>query len=128
MRQPGRARPFTRLVRLAGVALVAAAIAQELRKQPQDRTWTGTLGGFVPYDFRPPTLARLRERMWAPDEPRIFTPNVFGVGWTVNVGRLARLADTARAEVAPPGLGGGPLVTLAGLTVAKVDSMGLDLP
>ena len=43
----------------------------------------------VPYDFRPPTLERLKCRLWNPDEERIFTPNVFGVGWSINFYRLA---------------------------------------
>jgi len=32
--------------------------------------------------------ARVRERMWAPDDPHLVMPQVFGVGWTVNLGRL----------------------------------------
>jgi hypothetical protein len=54
----------------------------------------------VPYDFRLPTWARVRERMWAPDRPGLLSPQVFGVGWTVNLGRaygvlrsVARSAD-----------------------------------
>lgn len=42
----------------------------------------------VPYDFRRPTLARIRERMWNPDDPRVVTPRVFGVGWTLNLATL----------------------------------------
>jgi uncharacterized membrane protein len=29
--------------------------------------------------------------MWNPDEDRVISPRVFGVGWTVNLGRLAEL-------------------------------------
>jgi hypothetical protein len=42
----------------------------------------------VPYDFRRPTVARVRERWWNPAEPRIFTPKVYGIGWDVNLARL----------------------------------------
>jgi hypothetical protein len=42
----------------------------------------------VPYDFRRPTLARIRERMWNPDDPHIFTPRVFGAGWDINFATL----------------------------------------
>lgn len=45
---------------------------------------TGTFLG-IPYDWRPPTLAVIKERMWNPDDPRIFTPHIFGWGWTVNL-------------------------------------------
>ena len=43
---------------------------------------------FVPYDLRFPTLARIRERMWNREDPGIFTPRVFGAGWTVNFATL----------------------------------------
>jgi hypothetical protein len=42
----------------------------------------------IPYDFRFPTLARVRERMWNREDPRIFTPRVYGAGWTVNFATL----------------------------------------
>jgi hypothetical protein len=77
---------------VVGFALLAAAAATELRKPAGERTWHGRLGGFVPYDLRPPTLERLRAAWWNPDEPRILTDRVFGVGWAINLGRLARLA------------------------------------
>ena len=48
----------------------------------------GTFLGIVPYDFRGPTLARLKERMWNPDDERIITPRDFGIGWTLNLYRL----------------------------------------
>ncbi len=77
---------------LVAVALLGAAIAQELRKPSNERTWTGTVAGVVPYDLRPPTVERVRSRIWAPDDPRIVMPHAFGVGWTVNLGHVARLA------------------------------------
>jgi len=78
-------------VKLASAALVVAAVAQELRKPSSERTWHGRVAGFVPYDFRPPTLERFREAWWDPDNPQIFTDRVFGVGWAINLGRLAKL-------------------------------------
>ena len=71
-----------------GVALVAAAVATELRKPRSRRTWHGRVVGLVPYDFRRPTLRRVKARWWNPSDSRILTPRVFGVGWAVNVGRL----------------------------------------
>ena len=44
----------------------------------------------VPYDFRLPTIQRVRERFWNPDDPRIFTPHVFGVGWSLNVYQIVK--------------------------------------
>ena len=85
-----RARKVAKFV---GFALVAAAVVQELRKPSSERTWHGRLAGLVPYDFRPPTLERFREAWWNPDEPRIFTDRVFGVGWAVNLGRVVRLTQ-----------------------------------
>ena len=74
-----------KLVRtLAWVALVAA-LYQELRKQPEERTWHGRVAGTVPYDFRVPTLEKFREAYWDPDTDRVFSDRVIGVGWAVNV-------------------------------------------
>jgi Family of unknown function (DUF5808) len=79
------------------VGLVAAAVAQELRKPAGERTWTGKVAGFVPYDLRRPTLQRVIAEYWSPDDPRILMPHGFGVGWGINVGRLVRLASQVTA-------------------------------
>ena len=42
----------------------------------------------VPYEFRRPTLARLRDRVWNPASKHLLAPQVFGVGWTLNMGRV----------------------------------------
>ena len=42
----------------------------------------------VPYDLRFPTPARIKERMWNPDDPRVIVPRVFGAGWTINLATL----------------------------------------
>ncbi len=81
---------LVRLVRtLAWMALVAA-IYQELKKPPEARTWHGKVAGAVPYDFRVPTLDRLREAYWDPSSEQIFSEKVVGVGWAVNVPTAAR--------------------------------------
>jgi len=54
---------------------------------PTKRSRTGKFLG-VPYDWRPPTAARVRSRWWNPDEPRLFTPKAFGWGFDVNIARL----------------------------------------
>ncbi|HXV58983.1 MAG TPA: DUF5808 domain-containing protein [Gaiellaceae bacterium] len=84
-----------RIRKLAGAlafVLAAVAVVTELRKPAGERTWHGRVLGFVPYDFRLPTLERIRSAWWAPDDSRILTDRAFGVGWAVNLGRIFRLA------------------------------------
>ena len=83
---------LTRLIRLIAIGLTVAAIDKELRTPREQRTWHGSVAKYVPYDFRMPTIARARERMWAPEDAQLVKPEVFGVGWTLNFGRLVALA------------------------------------
>ncbi|MGH2821265.1 MAG: DUF5808 domain-containing protein [Actinomycetota bacterium] len=73
------------------ILLAGAAVAQELRKPEDEREWNGRVAGFVPYDFRVPTVERIRERLWEPQQKRLVAPQVFGVGWSMNLGRVARI-------------------------------------
>jgi Family of unknown function (DUF5808) len=73
-----------------GMTLIGAALATELRKPADERTWQGRIAGRVPYDLRPPTLARVHERLWNPEDRHVLVPTVFGVGWSVNLGHLLR--------------------------------------
>ena len=73
-----------------GLLLIALAIANELRKPSEERTWHDRLFGVLPYDFRFPTWTRLKQTLWNPQSDRIFVPQVFGVGWSVNLGGLLR--------------------------------------
>lgn len=52
-------------------------------KEPRTGSFLG-----MPYDWRRPTLVRVKERWWNPNEPRLFTPKVFGWGWDINLARL----------------------------------------
>ena len=70
------------------VTLTLAAVLQELEKPREERKWHGKIAGFVPYDFRLPTLERLKESYWNSYEHRVFTPRVFGVGWGINLHAL----------------------------------------
>ena len=73
-------RKLGALMRTLMTAFTVATVIYAFRtKQPSGRFLR------VPYDFRFPTLQRFRERFWNPDDPRIFTPHFFGVGWSVNV-------------------------------------------
>lgn len=80
-----------KLIRLVTAGLAVAAVVKELRQPPSERDWHGVVVGFVPYDFRAPTFGRFRERMWSPESESLVNPRVFGVGWTVNVGRVVAL-------------------------------------
>ena len=82
---------FASLVRLVAIALTVTAVVKELRTPADERTWHGQVAGFVPYDFRMPTVERVRERVWDPEGDHIVSPHVFGVGWTLNMGRIVKL-------------------------------------
>ena len=86
------------LVKISTAILIASAVYQELKKPADERTWNGKVANFIPYDFRPPTVARLRERLWNPEDPRIFTEHVFGVGWAINFHTVFRKLIRSREE------------------------------
>jgi uncharacterized membrane protein len=49
----------------------------------------------IPYDFRKQNYARMKERMWNPDDERIITPRTSGIGWTVNLYQLKKRSPLA---------------------------------
>ena len=83
-------KDLVKLIQTLAWLAFAGAIYQELRKPPEERTWHGRVAGAIPYDFRVPTIERLREAYWAPERDEIFSENVFGVGWAVNLPVAAR--------------------------------------
>lgn len=44
----------------------------------------------VPYDWRRPTVARVRSRWWNSQDRRLFTPRAFGWGYDLNVAEALR--------------------------------------
>jgi hypothetical protein len=72
-----------RLVEAAAITITIAAVCQELEKPKEERRWHSKVG-LVPYDFRMPTIERLKEAYWNPDDSRIFTPEPIGIGWAIN--------------------------------------------
>ena len=72
-----------RAVQVAALAVTMAAIFQELEKPSEERKWRGTILK-IPYDFRMPTLERFKATYWNPADNRVFTPELFGVGWGIN--------------------------------------------
>ena len=99
-------RGIRRLARVAVIGLVVAAVATELSKPEEERTWHGKVGGVVPYDFRPPTWERIRSAYWNPDSDRLFSDRVFGVGWAVNLYQAKRQLEAVfdRLMGTPPPL------------------------
>jgi hypothetical protein len=85
------------VVRLITIGLAIAAVVKEMRKPADQRTWNGTVAKVVPYDFRMPTLERAKERMWNPEAASVISPRVFGVGWTLNAGKIWAYAQEKRA-------------------------------
>ena len=85
-------RKRDRFLAIGATALAIVAILDQLGRLPEDRDWNGNVLG-VPYDFRPPTLDRLRSRLWNPNDERIIVPQVIGLGWTINLYQLKRRAQ-----------------------------------
>jgi hypothetical protein len=50
---------------------------------------TGNFLG-VPYDWRRPTVARVKSRWWNRKDRRLFTPKSYGWGYDVNFYEVAR--------------------------------------
>jgi hypothetical protein len=83
-------KKLNRLILVLTTAITAAAIFEQLRRPREQRTWHGDVAG-VPYDFRPPSAKRFRERWWNPEDNRLFTPRDFGVGWALNFYRAKEI-------------------------------------
>ena len=75
--------PGNVLVIIGSAALIGLALREQLRMPPEERTWHGTLYG-IPYDFRRPTIERLRETFWNKHTARVLVPQAFGMGWSIN--------------------------------------------
>lgn len=106
MRSLGR---LQRIVRLAALALVVTAVLQEAAKPAAERTWRGRVLGLVPYDFTLPTWERVRQAYWNPDEPRLFTDRVVGVGWAINLHRARLLLSRLFSRLAGEGRSSQPI-------------------
>lgn len=91
---------FTSLLQATVIALALAAVCQELEKPKEERKWHGKVAGFIPYDFRLPTIEKFKEAYWNPYESRVFSSEVFGIGWAINFyALLERLRLIGRTEV-----------------------------
>ncbi len=63
---------------------VVIAVREQLSLPPEKRTWHGNIAG-IPFDFRVPTVERLRATVWNKDNPQLLVPQAFGIGWTFNL-------------------------------------------
>lgn len=83
-------RKIRRYVSLFFMVVSAAATVEQLMKPAEERDWHGQIL-FIPYDFRPLTPSRIKERWWNPEDERLLTPHIFGVGWSLNLYRLKQM-------------------------------------
>ena len=68
---------------------IAIPVVLALAAASRAKGKTGTILG-MPYDWRRPTIARAKSRLWNPSEPSLFVPRVFGIGWDINFARLLK--------------------------------------
>ena len=78
-------KDISSLLRTAIWLAFFGALYQELKKPAEERLWHGKVAGVVPYDFRLPDLRRVKNAYWAPDSDVLFTDQVVGIGWSVNL-------------------------------------------
>jgi hypothetical protein len=84
MNRKKTASPVNAIFSLLLLIYVAIAIIQQLQRPPEERTWYGKIAG-IPYDFRRPTVERIRAAFWNKDTSQIFLPQAFGIGWSINM-------------------------------------------
>src|SRR5262245_44439058 len=97
------AATLRRVLNVVAIGLLVAAVAQEAAKPRAERTWRGRVLGVVPYDFSPPTWDRMRRAYWNPEDPRLFTDRVLGVGWAINLHRARALLSGLLSKLVRPG-------------------------
>ena len=86
-----------RVIQLVVLFVLVQAIREQLEREPEERTWQGQIGP-IPYDFRVPTLDRVIDAYWNPDNQRLFTDKVVGIGWAINFAQLWRIANELRQQ------------------------------
>jgi Family of unknown function (DUF5808) len=93
-------KPGDALVGIGLATLVGLAIREQLQMPPEERTWHGTLFN-IPYDFRRPTIERLRNSFWNKDTARVLVPHAFGMGWSINFYPLIHPPTVKQTPEAP---------------------------
>ncbi len=77
------------------LSLLIAALVEQLRRPSEGRNWHGQIAG-IPYDFRFPTVERLRATFWNKNTSQILVPQVFGMGWSINFYPLIHPAEASK--------------------------------
>jgi hypothetical protein len=95
-------KTFRYLIGIVFTALAALAIYEEMKKPEEEREWHGKIANLIPYDFRMPTIERLRSKLWNPEDSRILTEHVFGVGWAINFHALLQRLQGTEQEPSTP--------------------------
>ena len=91
---------LNRLIQVAAITFTIAAVCQELEKPKEEREWHGKVASVMPYDFRLPTIERIKESYWNPYHSQIIAPVVLGIGWAINLyALLERLSLIRQASV-----------------------------
>lgn len=95
-------RPLNVIMGTIGATLVGSALVQQLNRPADERTWHGKVAG-IPYDFRAPTVEKLRDTFWNKDTSHVLVPHAFGMGWTINFYPIVhpRPAESLREPDAP---------------------------
>jgi len=75
---------LNKVIPITVFTLALVAVCQEMEKPKEERKWNGRVAGIVPYDFRKPSLDRLKNACWNPYDSRMLTPTALGLGWSVN--------------------------------------------
>ncbi|MFI5266284.1 MAG: DUF5808 domain-containing protein [Chloroflexota bacterium] len=108
-----KAKSLAGILAWLSLDVAVVAVLQELMRPPQFRTWHGRVAGLIPYDFRKPTLRRIANAVWAPDNPRLFTDTALGVGWSLNLAQLPHVLMGAKRST-PTTIYDGPEVASRG--------------
>ena len=82
-----RVRRLRKVSKWAAFGIAAWALGRELQLPSDQRTWHGKVAGFIPYDFRIPSVRRIKDTYWNPKGHTLIPAKVFGIGWTVNIGK-----------------------------------------
>ncbi len=56
----------------------------------------------IPYEWRLPSPSRVKDRAWNPEDRRVFTPKVFGWGYSINFYELGRRLGIIRRRDGTP--------------------------
>ena len=80
----GRVNRSERAGVIAAFATAVVGLVAFMRRETE-----GELLG-IPYSFSPPTIERLKGRLWNPEDTRIFTPHIFGWGWSINFYQIGK--------------------------------------